>query len=146
MPAVLRLPILPAAVAQAFPSDDGFVTNDGPAVNVVVHGALGRRLERLRRQRGLTLAHFADAIGVSKPTVWAWESGRYRPRSHRLAAIAEALGVDLEELTDAALARGSVDDASAANAATANVIEECRQRIAASLGTEAALVRIIVEV
>jgi transcriptional regulator with XRE-family HTH domain len=94
----------------------------------------------------MTLSHFADVVGVSKPTVWAWENGKCRPRTHRVAAIATALGIDPEELTDAALARRSADDVSALNIASANVIEECRQRIAASFGTKAALVRIIIEV
>jgi hypothetical protein len=33
----------------------------------------GARLHRLRTERGLSLAEVADRLGVSKPTVWAWE-------------------------------------------------------------------------
>ena len=76
----------------------------------------------------------------------AWENGKYLPQTHRIAAIAKALGIDPEELTDAALARGNAVEVSAANIATTNVIEECSQRIAASSRTEAALARIIVNV
>lgn len=140
MPTSARLAASPAVGAYALPSDDQAVTYGAPK------GALGKRLERLRRERGLTLARFADVVGVSKPTVWAWESGKCRPRTHRVAAIAMALGVDPEELTDAALAKDSADDVRAVNIGGANVIEECRQRIAASFGTKASLVRIIIEV
>ncbi len=100
IPASPRLAALPAAVAFALSLDDRSATHG------VEKEALGKRLERLRRNRDLTLAHFADVIGVSKPTVWAWGNGKCRPRTHRIAAITEALGIDPEELTDAALASG----------------------------------------
>ncbi len=35
---------------------------------------LEARLQRLRKLRGLTLAELASQLGVSKPTVWAWEA------------------------------------------------------------------------
>jgi transcriptional regulator with XRE-family HTH domain len=95
----------------------------------------GRRLRRLRLKRGLTMAHVAEALGVSRPTVWAWEKGRSRPHPSRIAALAATLGIDPDELDDASLSDGDV----------ANVIEECRQRIAAACGTGAAAVRILVE-
>jgi DNA-binding transcriptional regulator YiaG len=41
--------------------------------------SFGLRLQRLRKQRRLTLAAIADALGVSKPTVWAWEQDRTHP-------------------------------------------------------------------
>ena len=55
--------------------------------------ALGTRLNRLRREAGLTLADVAAALGVSKPTVWAWEKGKARPLPERLGAIAGARGL-----------------------------------------------------
>ena len=48
------------------------------------------RLNHLRRERGMTLAQVASALGVSKPTVWAWEKGKARPLPERIAAIAES--------------------------------------------------------
>lgn len=96
---------------------------------------LGPRLNRLRRERGLTLADVANALGVSKPTVWAWEKGKARPLPERIAAIAEALGVTPEDLRQTLGESGAVD----------LVIEQCRQRIAAACGADPSAVRIMVE-
>jgi transcriptional regulator with XRE-family HTH domain len=97
--------------------------------------ALGVRLNRLRREAGLTLADVALQLGVSKPTVWAWEKGKARPLPERMAAIAEALGAAPEELTEAG----------ARNADAAALITECRHRIAEACGTTTAAVRIMIE-
>lgn len=96
--------------------------------------SLGVRLNRLRRERGLTLAQVADALGVSKPTVWAWEKGKARPLPERLSAIADVLGVAESELSEAH-----------ANGEGSALIEECRLRIATNFGTEAKNIRIMVE-
>jgi transcriptional regulator with XRE-family HTH domain len=95
---------------------------------------LGSRLNRLRREAGLTLADVAAALGVSKPTVWAWEKGKARPLPERLDAIAAALGVDPEVLAAAQPARE-----------IEGVIAECRTRIAAACGTAPEAVRIMIE-
>ncbi len=108
---------------------------DRAAPAQLVADSLGMRLRRLRRKRGLTLAHVAEALGVSKPTVWAWEKGKCRPQPSRINALAATLGTDPDELADAPLSDGEA----------ANVIEECRQRIAAACGTGATAVRILVE-
>jgi transcriptional regulator with XRE-family HTH domain len=96
---------------------------------------LGQRLNTLRRAAGLTLADVAATLGVSKPTVWAWEKGKAKPLPERLGAIAEALGVDPEALAPATGATGEA----------AQVIAECRQRIAQACGTEPQQVRIMIE-
>jgi len=97
--------------------------------------ALPARLNALRREAGLTLADVAAALGVSKPTVWAWEKGKARPLPERLPAIAAALGVAPEDLASAAPPR---DDA-------ASVIAACRARIAEACGTAPAAVKIMLE-
>jgi transcriptional regulator with XRE-family HTH domain len=96
--------------------------------------ALGMRINRLRREAGLTLADVAAALGVSKPTVWAWEKGKARPLPERLGAIAAALGVDPERLAAAPTPH-----------AREGVITECRARIAEALGTPPDAVRIMIE-
>lgn len=96
---------------------------------------LGTRLNRLRREAGLTLADIANALGVSKPTVWAWEKGKARPLPERLDAIAAALGVDAALLAPGNGTSREVDA----------VIGECRQRIAEACGTDARAVRIMIE-
>lgn len=97
--------------------------------------ALSARLNRLRREAGLTLSDVAIALGVSKPTVWAWEKGKARPLPERLDAIAAALGVTPELLAAAPPAR-EIDA----------VINECRARIAEACGTAPQAVRIMIEI
>jgi transcriptional regulator with XRE-family HTH domain len=97
--------------------------------------ALGHRLNRLRREAGLTLADVAMRLGVSKPTVWAWEKGKARPLPERIDAIAAALGAAPEELAEIT---GEASD-------TAALIAECRNRIAEACGTTSAAVRIMIE-
>ncbi len=100
---------------------------------------LGTRLNRLRREAGLTLADVAAVLGVSKPTVWAWEKGKARPLPERIGAIAAALGVTPDALAEAPGAASSGD------AAVSVVIEDCRSRIAQACGIAPAAVRIMIE-
>jgi transcriptional regulator with XRE-family HTH domain len=106
-----------------------------PAQVISGSEALGTRLNRLRREAGLTLADVAATLGVSKPTVWAWEKGKARPLPERLDAIAAALGVAPDAL---AQAPGAGSDISA-------LIEQCRSRIAEASGTMPSAVRIMIE-
>ena len=96
---------------------------------------LGVRINRLRREAGLTLADIAASLGVSKPTVWAWEKGKARPLPERMAAIAEALGATPDDLTEAV---GLETDIAA-------LVDDCRTRIADACGTSPASVRIMIE-
>lgn len=52
----------------------------------------------LRRERGLTQAQLAAAIGVAQPRIATVESGDANPRLVTLSKIAHALGVTLSEL------------------------------------------------
>ena len=105
-----------------------------PAIGVGTGGGLGKRLNTLRREQGLTLAQVADALGVSKPTVWAWEKGKARPLPERIDAIARVLGVTSEDLNDFATGIPG-----------AALVEECRQKIGAQFGADPASVRISIE-
>lgn len=99
-----------------------------------------RRLARLRKARELTLASIAEALGVSKPTVWAWEQGKARPVENRLDALAEILGVTREELTpDGGAPR--LDDSQALS----QIIARSRVAIAAAVGIKPERVKISVE-
>jgi len=96
---------------------------------------LGIKLNRLRRERGLTLAQVASVLGVSKPTVWAWEKGKARPVPDRMGPIAEVLGVSVQDLEDR-LGEGQ----------HTALVQECRLRIATAYGTHPSKVRIMIEV
>lgn len=106
----------------------------GPALEAPPE-PFGVKLNRLRRERGLTLAQVASVLGVSKPTVWAWEKGKARPLPDRIEAIAEVLGVSARELEE----RIGDDQHTA-------LVHDCRLRIATAYGTHPAKVRIMIEV
>lgn len=97
-----------------------------------VNETFGARLHRLRTERGLSLADIADRLGVSKPTVWAWEHGKARPVDRRLSTLAEALGVTPAGLEPAA--SGPVE-----------AVEQGRRHIAEAYGVDPVRVRIMIE-
>lgn len=124
---------LAAAELQGeFGLGQGFALPTGPAT---ISEAFGTRLNRLRRERGLTLAQVADELDVSKPTVWAWEKGKARPLPERIDAIAEALGVSVADLAE-----------SREGDKGRSVIEDCRLRIATAYGTQPQSIRIMIEI
>ena len=96
--------------------------------------SLGVRLQRLRKGRGLTQSQIAAALGVSKPTVWAWEQGRARPVDDRIEALAQVLGVSAAELLSGV-------NASALQA----VLAKAREQVASEMGTSPDNVRIMIE-
>lgn len=53
------------------------------------------RLRELREAAGCTLQKFAEAIGVSRQTVYLWESGAGFPEVGKLQAISGVLGVSI---------------------------------------------------
>ena len=93
-----------------------------------------QRLQRLRAARGLSLDKLAAMLGVSKPTVWAWEQGRARPARERIESLAAALGVEPAELIP-------TRDTPALRA----LLAESRARIAEAFGTGPDNVRIMIE-
>ena len=95
----------------------------------------GKRIEQLRKGRSMTLAEVADALGVSKPTVWAWEKGKARPVPERLPALAAALGIEESELLTLNEPPG-----------ISELLETSRERIAEAYGTTSDRVRIMIEI
>jgi transcriptional regulator with XRE-family HTH domain len=63
-------------------------------INVI----FGKNLTKYRQKLGLTQQALADKIGMSKSSIQHFESFEHFPRSHCLAWIAEALGVEPYEL------------------------------------------------
>ena len=56
------------------------------------------RLAELRTARGFSAAQLASAVGVSRQTVYAIESGDYAPNTAVALKLAQTLGVAVEEL------------------------------------------------
>lgn len=130
-------PITPAVLSAAQLRSDARLpegVGQSPASFRPAAQGLGKRIEQLRKKRGLTLAHVANALGVSKPTVWAWEKGKARPLEDRLPAIALALGVEMSELAEISRPAGAED-----------VIRTSRINVAQAYGTSPDKVRIMIE-
>lgn len=107
---------------------------DSPANWGTSGTGLGRKIERARKARGLTLADVAAALEVSKPTVWAWEKGKARPIGERLPGLAEVLCVDPSELAGTESLAGLTD-----------ILADARIAIASACGVEPHKVRIMLD-
>ena len=56
-----------------------------------------RSLKSQRRRSGLSQEDYAELLGVSKLSIYNWESGRSRPREKHLAAIVALRGLGKRE-------------------------------------------------
>ncbi len=54
----------------------------------------GRRLRRLRIKSGRSMVALAKLAGVTKPTLWKWETDKVRPRPAALSKLADIFSVD----------------------------------------------------
>lgn len=59
---------------------------------------LGKRLAELRREQGLTQGQLAERSQCSQQSIAEYETGRLNIPVGRLASIADALGVGVDEL------------------------------------------------
>jgi transcriptional regulator with XRE-family HTH domain len=59
-----------------------------------------RKLRRIRAEKGLTMDALEERTGVSKRTISEIERGMRDPQTLTLAKLANALGVDLDELVE----------------------------------------------
>lgn len=53
----------------------------------------GAAIRAQRRRQGMTVAELAEAVGVSRPSVYDWENGDATPSPERHVAIADALNI-----------------------------------------------------
>ena len=60
--------------------------------------ALGSRIAQRRKDSHLTQVQLAETLGVSQPTMNAYELGQRRVPVSALSVLAKALGVGLDEL------------------------------------------------
>lgn len=59
---------------------------------------LENSLSQLRTARGLSAAQLADAVGISRQTIYAIESGDYLPNTAVALKLAAAMGVAVEQI------------------------------------------------
>ena len=59
-------------------------------------------IKELRLMKGMTLAAFAESIGIGMSTLTGYEAGKREPGAKALAAIKEVYGVDLATASPAA--------------------------------------------
>lgn len=60
--------------------------------------ALGKTIEQLRRQRGLTRQQLAEKVDVHHSMVSRWEKGVAQPRAKTLDRLAEFFDLTVEQL------------------------------------------------
>lgn len=109
----------------------------------------GARLQRMRRDRGLTLVEFARRARVSRPTVWSWEADRSTPRRSKTKVLLEVLGVAEDELygtIGTAELRQHDNDTSGHGDPLRRAISEAKERLAELAGTSPDRIRLIIEI
>lgn len=60
-------------------------------------------LNKIRREKGITLEKLAGLSGISKSTLNNFENGRTSPNMNQMERIAEVLNVRIEELYESKL-------------------------------------------
>ncbi len=64
--------------------------------------SLGLRISQLRQEKGWTQKELAQKVGISQNHVSRIEKDKMQPRHSTLKAVAEALGIDVEDLENLA--------------------------------------------
>lgn len=59
---------------------------------------IGKRIYKIRKERGLSQEEFANMIGVSRQIVSKWESDSSVPMSDKLKRISDVLNINYDEL------------------------------------------------
>ena len=62
---------------------------------------IGKNLQKLRKQKGLTQEALAEQVGVARQTVAKWETGESSPDLETAGLLANALNVALDDLVNA---------------------------------------------
>lgn len=108
--------------------------------------SVGERLASLRKSRQMTLHDAAEALDVSKTTVWKWESNNARPRPGALARLSDLYGLSEAELLfgDEVAPAQELPDAPANS--VGEIMQESKNRIARSAGLRTDQVTITIEV
>jgi DNA-binding XRE family transcriptional regulator len=66
--------------------------------------SFGRHLRDARVKRGLTVADVAEQVGVSRVSIYVWETDRARPRDANLSALCKVLKLPVRATREMAAA------------------------------------------
>lgn len=97
--------------------------------------SFGIRLQRLRTARDLTQGQLAAQLGVSEPSISAWELDKARPRAGRVEALSNALGVEVSELM-------GFEEPESLN----DLIARAKEQIAKAAGVAPGNIKLIIEI
>jgi transcriptional regulator with XRE-family HTH domain len=130
--APISLATLSAAQLRSVVGPDVVTTPDQqpPAME-----SFGVRLRRLRAAKRLTQAQIATELGVSVPSISAWEQDKARPKAGRMDALAIRLGVDVSELL-------GIEETDSLT----NVVASAKAQVARAAAVSADKVKIIIEI
>ena len=62
---------------------------------------IGKNLQKLRKQKGLTQEALAETVGAARQTIAKWEAGESTPDLEMSGRLASALEVTLDDLVNA---------------------------------------------
>jgi len=108
--------------------------------------SFGSQVRKLRQDRGLSLVEFAKRMGVSRPTVWAWESEKSRPRASKMARLLDVL--EVSQLYGGAISAPADDEKAGASLTPgklASAIADSKKHLAEVAGTVPEKIKVIVE-
>lgn len=71
-----------------------------PKVRQRLTGPIHARIASLRKELKLSQEDLAKKVGVDNTAISHWENGMARPDISRLAAVATALGITVDDLID----------------------------------------------
>lgn len=109
---------------------------------------LSERLLRLRRAKGMSQTALSARTGFSKPSIWAWETGKTVPRRANLRVLAEVFGLTEQQLylgDEEVRMDAPENDTDYSAGRLHHVIEEARSQIAAMAGVTKSMVRISID-
>lgn len=69
-----------------------------PADGMVIYARIGRRVQVLRKERGMTQATLASLVGLTRASIVNIERGRQKFLVHTLVQMARALDIPAAEL------------------------------------------------
>jgi transcriptional regulator with XRE-family HTH domain len=76
----------------------GTNTSSPPSEEFTVYARIGRRVQLLRKERGMTQAALASLVSLTRASIVNIERGRQKFLVHTLIQMARALGVSTTEL------------------------------------------------